>query len=62
MEEGKYGLGYTNTEEIPQLISKAENTLDREKIFKSRERYSPENFKRKLMKALSMAIRGKTTE
>ncbi len=62
IEEGKYGLGYTNTEEIPQLISKAEDMLDREKIFKSRKRYSPENFRRKLMKALSMVIHGKTTE
>ncbi len=62
VEEGKYGLGYTNTEEIPQLINKAEETINREKIFKGRERYSPENFRRKLMKALSMAIRSKDAE
>ncbi len=62
VEEGKYGLGYTNTEEIPQLINKAEETINREKVFKGRERYSPENFRRRLMKALSMAIHSKDTE
>ena len=52
-EEGKYGLGYTNTEEIPKLINEAEKTIDREKIFKSRERYNPENFRRRLAKIIT---------
>ncbi|BDR91647.1 glycosyltransferase family 4 protein [Vulcanisaeta souniana] len=62
VEEGKYGLGYTNTEEIPQLINKAEETINRERVFEGRERYSPENFRRRLMKALSMAIHSEDAE
>ena len=53
VEEGKYGLGYVNIEDLPELIDKAEKIVDREEIFKSKERYSQENFKRRLIKILS---------
>ncbi|WP_243669157.1 hypothetical protein [Vulcanisaeta sp. JCM 16161] len=47
VEEGKYGLGYTNIEEIPQLISKAENTLDREKNIQEQGKIQPRKLQKK---------------
>ena len=48
VEEGKYGLGYSKIEEIPELIDKAEQLISRERIHKNRERYSPTNFRARL--------------
>ncbi|WP_069808209.1 glycosyltransferase family 4 protein [Vulcanisaeta thermophila] len=48
LEEGRYGLGYTGIDEVPKLIEKAEELINREEVFKSRIRYSPGNFRERL--------------
>jgi glycosyltransferase involved in cell wall biosynthesis len=57
-EEGKYGLGYSKIEEIPGLIDKAEQLISREKIHRSKERYSPASFRARL-NALIGVVKGK---
>ncbi len=56
--EGKYGLGYSNIEEIPELIKQAINLplSVRKEIFDSRERFSFDRFKENINKVVDEII------
>jgi glycosyltransferase involved in cell wall biosynthesis len=53
-EEGKYGLGYVTTTEIPKLINNAEKLISRENVYKSKLRYSPEKFRAGVLELLKI--------